>query len=122
MEMIHWSDWKGGEGQKTKKVSANNNQPDDQHGGEVGLHDGDASDATARERHTWWATIDAVRRDSASDVVHVSRHVDRTASIVRRAVKPVVRRARRSMRGATTRTYQPAPLWRRGGPRCSLGT
>ena len=36
-------------GQKTKKVSANNNQPDDQHSSEVGLRDCDASEATARE-------------------------------------------------------------------------
>ena len=79
MEMIHWSDWKGGEGQKTKKVSANNNQPDDQHGGEVGLHDGDASDATARKRHTWRATTDAafrVRRDA-------SHGLDRANAVVR---------------------------------------
>ena len=40
--------WKG---KKQKKVSANNNQPDDGHGGEVGLRDRDASEATARERH-----------------------------------------------------------------------
>ena len=38
-------------GQKTKKVSANNNQPGDRHGSEVGLRDRDASEATARERH-----------------------------------------------------------------------
>ena len=103
-------------GQKTKKVSANNNQPDDRHGGEVGLRDRDASEATARERH-------AAMQPATSCMSHVTsiarrRSYIRTASIVRMPWFD----ARRSMRGATTRTYQPAPLWRRGGPRCSLGT
>ena len=90
--------------QKSKKVSENNNQPDDQHGGEMGLRG-----ASARERHSGGRqpTLHCASVAISGHVVHVARH-DRTAPIARRAVKPVVRRAR-SMRGETTpttRTYQ----------------
>ena len=85
-------------GQKTKKVSANNNQPDDRHGGEVGLRDRDASEATARERHArrtlHFASV--AMQPATSCMSHVTsiarRRSCRTASIVRMPWFDAVRR------------------------------
>ena len=61
--------------QKSKKVSENNNQPDDQHGGEMGLRG-----ASARERHSGGRqpTLHCASVAISGHVVHVARH-DRTA-------------------------------------------
>ena len=82
--------------QKSKKVSENNNQPDDQHGGEMGLRG-----ASARERHSG-GRQPTLHCASVAISGHV-RH-DRTADRARRAVKPVVHdrcAARRRRRGRT---------------------